>query len=271
MPVAEQVTAKATLKGKEEVEDGYKLTLDVPAFKSKYPVVVYGAAADDAAPLKVGTQYDLVLVRGKKGKDSYSGETYWHWNWRWGGIATGPSPEAPAPPPPKPDYEERMDAARPSIEAQTALNAAKDIAVAFISSESPADLSIETVMELVDEWARAAYATIQALKTGSPPAPSAPAAQERPPAPQQAPGQPASPPKAAGGATAPVLRHRGDVLTAAKNEFGMSPQEVYARLNIDSIEGIADLATAYKTLREQREQEAQQQAKDAQKKEERPV
>ena len=149
MDVKEDVLVAATVKGKEELDDGYAVTLDVPAFKSKYPTKVYGCSAAEAKTFKAGNALNIRLTRGKL-QDGKDGGQYWHYNWRWGSL----SGEAPAVQPPD-GGNGHEDERNRSIQRQVALKAAVDLAVARIATgdkvESPRVLQ---VAQIFDNWLR---------------------------------------------------------------------------------------------------------------------
>lgn len=63
-------TYMATVRSKAEAEDGYKIEMDIPAFKSDYPTLVTRVDSDLARRLAVGQTYSLILEQQnlKKGK-----------------------------------------------------------------------------------------------------------------------------------------------------------------------------------------------------------
>ena len=134
----EQITVHATVKGKEELEDGWKLTLVIPAFKSKYDAVVYGLNDPiEASHIKAGGEYYVVLNKNKLAKSDYSGDLYWHWSWRWGGIGQGADAKIPQASQdgsgaPSGDSGGYTDAKNTSIERQVALKAAVEFATVRI-------------------------------------------------------------------------------------------------------------------------------------------
>jgi len=86
------------IEGKEELEDGVKLSLPGDAFKSDYPVMVYRVPPADAAKLKLKGAYNLRLQQGnvKKGKDGlpFLGTLPWQFYWNWVGVAVDVDAEA---------------------------------------------------------------------------------------------------------------------------------------------------------------------------------
>ncbi|MCH9002086.1 MAG: hypothetical protein IIC02_05880 [Planctomycetes bacterium] len=68
-----QIKVQATVKGKSEEEQGWKIELDIPSFNSKYPTMVNRVDAELAQSLSLGRNYSLTLElqnlkRGKDGK-----------------------------------------------------------------------------------------------------------------------------------------------------------------------------------------------------------
>ena len=88
MSVAERMIVSATVKARAEEEDGWKLELDVPQFRSKYPTKVDRVPEAVAKLLPPRAEpYSLVLVRQKLiGKNS--GDLPWHYYWGLEGLAT---------------------------------------------------------------------------------------------------------------------------------------------------------------------------------------
>ena len=126
-------TVSGTIKGKEELEDDFKVTFESPFFKSKFPAIIY-VQPEDATRIKTGQAYNLRLEQGKlsEGKD---GSQPWHYRWKFLGIATGPSDPAKAPVPSagtmgqqgvqeRPHEAPAPDARDRSIQRQVALKAA---------------------------------------------------------------------------------------------------------------------------------------------------
>jgi len=86
------MVVSAIVKAKAEAEDGFKLELTIPSFKSDYPVVVDRVPAELAAKLKPGASYTLVLNRQNlkktRGEKPYDGRFPWQWYWGLEGLAT---------------------------------------------------------------------------------------------------------------------------------------------------------------------------------------
>ena len=81
-------TVAAVIKSKAEAEDGFKLEVDIPEFKSDYPTLLTRVSGDIAAQLKIGAVYNLRLEKQnpKRGKSADSTREY---DYYWGlqGIA----------------------------------------------------------------------------------------------------------------------------------------------------------------------------------------
>ena len=192
MSIPEKVTVTATVKSREELEDGWKLTLDVPSFKSKYPTVVYGCPVADGGPLKAGTSHSIVLERGKKQKEDYSGDAYWHHNWRWGGLSgRGPvlhpvaaptdAPSAPEGSHEAPDAGNGHSGARTdptgiSIERQVSLKTAVELTIARIAAghykaEDRPTYHVVQVADFFARWLRGQVDVKALAPTAQPPQP----------------------------------------------------------------------------------------------------
>jgi hypothetical protein len=119
----------ATVKDKAEIDDGWKLTLDVPSFKSQFPIVVYGLSdPDEAKRIRVGSAVNCKLLQGKK-KQNATGDMPWHFAWRWGGLTESPNP-APQPPFGGLNQTATQDQRGQSIERQVAVKATTDLVAA---------------------------------------------------------------------------------------------------------------------------------------------
>jgi hypothetical protein len=128
MEVPETITVSATVKEKAQTtnSDGdpdYKLGLDIPDFKSKYPTVIW-VSLEQGDALTVGKTYAFPLRRGSL-KDGKSGDAKWHFNWRYDSQAkyADAEPEAATTPTVRVPVEvdPRADPTRVSIERQKAL------------------------------------------------------------------------------------------------------------------------------------------------------
>ena len=155
MAIEEQVVVTATVKGKEELEDGYKLTLDIPVFKTKYPTQIWGVPPENAAKLKSGQPAVMTLERGAKAKDDYAGDAYWHYRWRWGSLG-----EAPGATEPRHNGGTSSDGREASIQRQVALKAATDITVAMLNKDDLKNgAEASTTLEIAsafDDWLKRA-------------------------------------------------------------------------------------------------------------------
>ena len=136
---------RGTLKEKAEADEGeYKLTVEIPAFKSKYPTILTRVPAADAQQLTVGQAYAWLLERGnlKQGKKEGSNFLYDYW-WNYKGIGEDTSlPAAPTGEAPR-QYRARTDPTGRSIERQVALKAAVEYAGYRIQKDmalEPADI-----------------------------------------------------------------------------------------------------------------------------------
>ena len=88
MTVAERMIVSATVKARAEEEDGWKLELDVPQFRSKYPTKVSRVKEAVAKLLPPRAEpYSVVLVRENLIKDK-KGDLPWHYYWGLEGLAT---------------------------------------------------------------------------------------------------------------------------------------------------------------------------------------
>ena len=63
-------TVSATVKSKEELDEDYKVSVESPFFKSKFPAVLY-LKPEDAAKVRTGQTYTMRLEQGRlsDGKD----------------------------------------------------------------------------------------------------------------------------------------------------------------------------------------------------------
>ena len=153
----------ATLKETGQAKKGGKPvhTYQVLRPGMQYPdfITLWDERWDGAFPsLAVDTPYEWTVDAKPKGEG------------KKGEYLDFVSAEAPAQaardaPTPKTAYEQRMDVARPSIEAQTALSAAKDLVVALLVADPKTHLDVGPIL-ILRAYAAEAYAIIQALKDG---------------------------------------------------------------------------------------------------------
>ncbi len=124
------ITVLATLREKAELEDGYKLTWDIPDFKSKYPTTTFRVPAATARGIAIGSSGYIVLRRGNliQGKDG-SFPSHFRWDFVRLGDALD-TVEKPPVPAPAPAHAPIGDPRQASIESQVALKGAVDLAVA---------------------------------------------------------------------------------------------------------------------------------------------
>ena len=134
MQVPETITVSATLKEKTQTTNtdnipDYKLGLDIPDFKSKYPTTIW-VSLEQGNALTVGKTFAFPLRRGSL-KDGKSGDAKWHYNWRYDSQAqyADAEPEVVSDADVKTDgatrpiveVDPRADPTRVSIERQKAL------------------------------------------------------------------------------------------------------------------------------------------------------
>jgi hypothetical protein len=130
---------------KAEGPDGSILSLEIPAFDSKYPTKVTRVEPVLAQQLKVGAYYDLRLERQnlKKGK---SGDKAYDYYWGLKGLAGAGEVRQPAQDAPQgpavaprgmPAGVGEVDPYRRSVERNTQLMVAGDITVAYIKAGLP--------------------------------------------------------------------------------------------------------------------------------------
>ena len=134
MQVPETITVSATLKEKTQTTNtdnipDYKLGLDIPDFKSKYPTTIW-VSLEQGNALTVGKTFAFPLRRGSL-KDGKSGDAKWHFNWRYDSQAqyADAEPEVVSDADVKTDgatrpiveVDPRADPTRVSIERQKAL------------------------------------------------------------------------------------------------------------------------------------------------------
>jgi len=102
--IAERMVVSATVKSRAEEEDGFKLELDVPQFRSNYPTIVTRVREATAKLLAPRPEpYMVVLVRQSLKKDKQGTRPY---DYYWGleGLATPAETAVKAQePPPLPD------------------------------------------------------------------------------------------------------------------------------------------------------------------------
>ena len=169
--IPEQITTQVNVKGKEELEEDFKVTIEIPLFKSKYPTTVYVKPLD-AAQLRVGVSYNAILHRSKlqQGKD---GGAFWMWQWRWGGIAKDGAPaaspaanNAPKPkdspifeddvlvdPNAKPKPVTSFDSRELSIQRQVSLKCANDVQIAMTNKGVPmTDTAVLKLATAYNQW-----------------------------------------------------------------------------------------------------------------------
>jgi hypothetical protein len=100
----------ATVKSRAEEEDGYKLELEIPQFRSKFPTLVTRVPEKIARELSPGpVPYSIVLLRQNLKKDKQGTQPY---DYYWGleGLATAAETEARAKEP-EPVDERRLQIA----------------------------------------------------------------------------------------------------------------------------------------------------------------
>jgi hypothetical protein len=127
---------------KAEGPEGSILSLEIPAFDSKYPTKITRVEPELAQRLELGATYDLLLERqnlkrGKEGDKAYD----WYWGLKaiaGAGEVRQPARDAPQGPAVAPRGMPagvgEVDPTRRSIERQTALKAAVELAVARINT-----------------------------------------------------------------------------------------------------------------------------------------
>jgi len=124
----EERVVGVTVKAVAIEEDGHKMSFDIPAFASQYPIDVYKVPEEDAKSLKKNTAANVVLRKGTVKKDKggkvQDGTKDWHYWWNWVRLAKGDEDvaESPVPETHAPARQDR-DTGR-SIEQQVALKAA---------------------------------------------------------------------------------------------------------------------------------------------------
>lgn len=146
-------TVAATVMSKAETAEGFKLELQIPAFQGQFPTIVTRVPNDLAAQLHAGTAYNLVLeqqnVSKRRDGTPYDGSKPWMYYWGLLGIAS-PSDSVPETPPQgKP---ETRDATRISIERQSALKAAVEMAGYRIAAGS--EVSAQDTLRVAVAFAR---------------------------------------------------------------------------------------------------------------------
>ena len=120
----------AVVKEKAEAKDGFKLTVEIPSFKSKYPTILTRVPPAEAAKLIIGQPVNLRLKRGglKEGKD---GSLPWHYWWDFVAIADSAAAPEPEKLQPAPDW----DARQASIQRQTAFKGAVELVCAMLAKD----------------------------------------------------------------------------------------------------------------------------------------
>lgn len=156
MTIPETITVTAIIKGREELSDqSYKLSLEIPAFQSEYPTVVYGCPVEDGDKLTPGTSHSVTLKRSDQAKAGKNAEKYYNWMWRWDSLPTPGTPPSVAAGATAPTNRAQVpaDPARASIERQTSLKAAVEyLAAKTAAGEKVHAFHVVNAAQLFYNW-----------------------------------------------------------------------------------------------------------------------
>lgn len=135
MTTKEQVrmTVEAIVREKSEAKDGWKVSFDIPEFRSKWPTIITRIPESAAKEFTIGKAYHIILNRENPKQDNPT--QLYHWYWGWHGFAikgeapkptNGAEAEPEVPPNEAPETEALIYAnpTRVSIERQKALDLA---------------------------------------------------------------------------------------------------------------------------------------------------
>lgn len=202
MSVAERQIVSAIVEARAEAKDGWKLELDVPEFRSKYPTKVSHVKEAVAKLLPPrAAPYSVVLVRENLMKDK-SGDLPWHYYWGLEGLASEQETAAATV---RGEPESRDERGLQIAWAQSI-----NCAIATLGQAGPDD-NKDDYLIVIHSWAEQYYPMIRNRPT------DAPAATERAPETKTPTGTRKAPPKASSGT--PMLSVEELVEWANKNGY----------------------------------------------------